>query len=91
MDGVNVRYFSGTDDTINSEVALMTWASADANGLVSHLHMHGIVVSLGIHRDRLYVQFLAGTDNTNSYLPTISDQNFFKHRWLLMELPLYIR
>jgi hypothetical protein len=91
MDGVNIRYFSGTDDTINSEVALMTGASSNTNGLVSHLHMHGIVISLGIHRDRLYVQLLACTDNTNSYLSTISDQNLFKHRWFLMELPLYIR
>jgi hypothetical protein len=79
MNRVNIGDFCGTDDAVNAKIAFGAGAPADTNGFVRHLHMHGIVVGLGVDRHRFDVQFLGGSNDANSNLPAVGNQNFLKH------------
>ena len=47
--------------------------------------MQGIGVGFGIYSDGFNVQFLTGTDYTDSDFTAVSDKNTFKHRIYLLD------
>ena len=49
------------------------------NGLVSHLHMQCLLISVRINSDRLDPHFLGCFDHAASNFATICNQDLFKH------------
>jgi hypothetical protein len=79
MDGIDITDFSGTDQTINFEVALVAWSRADTNGFVSQLNVEGIVIGFGIDRQGPDPQFFAGADDAEGDFAAVGDQDFIEH------------
>ena len=79
MDGVHIGNFRGADDAVDAQIAFAAGCLADANGFISHLHMHGIGIDFRIDRHRADIHFLAGTNDADGDFAAIGHQNFFKH------------
>jgi len=52
MDGINIGDLGGADDPVNAEVTFAAGCFPDADGLVRHLHVHGVGIHFGINRHR---------------------------------------
>ena len=52
---------------------------SNADGLISHLDVHGVGVGLGINRHRFDVELLACANNAHRNFAAIGDQYLFKH------------
>src|SRR5207253_11105276 len=57
------------------------WRFTDANRFIRYLDVHRIGIRIRVDRHRPNVQLLAGTDNANGDLATVSDQDFFEHQF----------
>ena len=79
MDGIHVRDLGGADDAVNAQITFRGRGFADANGLVGHLHVHGIGIHLRINGHGADVQFFASADDPDGDFAAVGDQDFFKH------------
>jgi hypothetical protein len=79
MNGIDVGYFRGADDSIDSEVAFVRGGFSDANGFISELDVHGIGIRLGIDGNRSDVELFASPNDPDGNFSAISYKNFFEH------------
>ena len=63
MHGLGIRDLHGGDERGFIEVTSGTLGRTDAYGAVGGLYVKGFPVGVGINRDRLYVELLAGPYN----------------------------
>ncbi len=70
---------AGRDDLVDHEIALGGRRRPDVNGAVGHLHMEGILVGVGIDRNRLDPHAPRGLDDATGDFAAIGDQNALEH------------
>src|SRR4051794_8898687 len=71
MNGIHVRDLGRADDSIDAKVAFAAGAFANANCLISELHVHGVGVGFGVDRHRADVQLLAGANDPHGDFTTV--------------------
>jgi hypothetical protein len=79
MNGIDIRYFGGTDKAIDAQITLIAGGFTDANGLVGKLDMHGVGILVGINGDSTDVQLFASANNSDCNFSAVGYQDFFKH------------
>src|SRR5450759_496062 len=73
VDGIYVRHFGRANNIGYFEVAFLRRGRPDANGLVRHLDMQGMLVHVGIDGHGLNAHLAAGTDDTQRDFSAIGD------------------
>ena len=79
VNGSRLGLFGGIDDGIHHQIALSGRRRSDANGLVGHFHMQGILIGFGIDGNRLDFHFARRLDHPAGDFTTVGDENFFEH------------
>jgi hypothetical protein len=75
MDGVGTRFTGGRDQALNREIALGRRSGADGDGLIRRAHVGAPTVGRGINGDRLEALLMTRTDDTESDLAAVGDQD----------------
>ena len=79
MNRIDVADFGRADDAVDLQIAVGARRRADADRFVGELHVERIHVRLGINRQRLDAEFLAGADDAERDFAAIGDQDFVEH------------
>ena len=79
MDRVRASFLGGGDDLIHVEIGLGGSGRPDAHGLVGHLHVERVTISVGIDRNGLDPELLRRPDDPASNFSTIGNQKLFEH------------
>src|SRR5580704_9870419 len=79
MDGVGIRDLGRADHGRNIEIAVRQLWRSNADRLVGESHRQRVTVCLAVHRDRADPQLLAGTDDPQSNLAAVRNQNLLEH------------
>ncbi len=80
VDGNGIRYFRGTDQGRDIEVAFSGGGRADADRFVRQAHMLEIAIGSGVHGNGLDAQLAAGAENAQGDLPSVGNYYLVKHR-----------
>jgi hypothetical protein len=79
MDRVRAGDLAGRDDLGDVQIAVARRRRADADALVGELHMHGVGVGGGMHRDGRDAQLLAGAQHAQRDLAAVGDEDLLEH------------
>ena len=79
MDRVGAGDLGGADDRRHAEVAVGAARRPDADVLVGEAHVQRVFVRLGIDRDGLDAELLAGVDHPQGDFSAVGDEDFFEH------------
>src|SRR5450759_4771657 len=86
MDRVGPGDLRGADDRRDTEVAVGAARRPDADVFVREPDMERVLVRLGIHRDGLDPELLAGVDDPKGDFPAVGYQDLFEHGWYRFNL-----
>ena len=78
MDSVSTRLAASLHDLVGAQVGLGRGRGANVHSLISHLHVLGIAVSVGVHGHSLDAHALSGLEHTASNLTTVGDQDLLE-------------
>ena len=84
VDRIGAGNFRGADDGRHVQVAVGAARRADAHVLIGKPHVQGILVGLRVDGDRLDTELAAGDDDPHRNLAAVGNQNFLKHRSVLL-------
>ena len=79
MHRLGAALAAGVDDLVDDEIALGGRRRPDVDRRVGHLHMKGVLVSVGIDGDRLYSHPPRGLDDSTGDFAAVGDQNALEH------------
>src|SRR5215813_5864098 len=78
MNGIDVGDLRRADDRRDIQIAARALRRADADRLIGESHMRAVAIGLGVNRDGLDPEFLAGGDDANGDFAAIGDQDLLK-------------
>jgi len=79
MDGLGVRGESRFQNRIGAQIGQSGGRGPDADGLVGHLDMQGVLVRIGIDRDGGDAHSARSLDDSAGDFAAIGDQDFLEH------------
>ncbi len=79
VDGAGVGHLGRADQRGDIEVGLGRGSGADAHRLIGEPHVHQFAVGLGVDRNRLDPELLAGPQDAKSDLAAVGDKNLVQH------------
>ncbi len=71
--------FAGGKQRRNIEIGFACGGRPDADQFVGELHMHGVGVGGGVHRDRRNAELLRRAQDAQGDFAAVGDENFFEH------------
>jgi hypothetical protein len=80
MNGVRVRDFGGSDDSVGAQVAVGATRAPDANGFVGELHMQRLDVGFGVNGKSLDTQLATGANNSQGDFTAVCDEDLLNHK-----------
>jgi hypothetical protein len=79
MNRLRARLFASRDDLLDLEIRFRGWWRPDMHGLVGHLDMQRVFVSIRINGDGLDAHLTGGLDDPAGDFAAIGNQNFVEH------------
>ena len=76
MDGFRIGCQSRTDDIFLVQIAVCRRVGTDTDSFVCQCYGQGILVCFGIYCYGFDAHFLTGTNDADSYLPSVCNENF---------------
>ncbi len=83
VDGLRSRLPDRVEDVVDDDVGLVRRRGADANGLVRHPYMRGVLVCVGVHGDGAKAHPPRRADHAARDLAPVCNQDFLEHPGLL--------
>src|SRR5215831_15738498 len=85
MNRVGASHFRRANHLRHVQIAVRAASRPYADVLVGKLPVQRVLVCLGVHRDSLDAEFLAGIDDAECHFAAIRDENFLEHKWIRLE------
>jgi len=79
MDRFGAGLLAGSDDLVDDQIAFRRRRGPDGDRGVRHIHMQGVLVGLGIDRNRLDPHAAGGLDDPAGDFAAIGDQDALEH------------